>query len=47
VRTPNLPPSGSITFAVADVSSAGASYAPASNHDADGDSNGTSITVPF
>jgi len=47
VRTPNLPSSGSVTFAVAGVSLAGASYDPASNHDADGDSNGTSITVAF
>jgi hypothetical protein len=35
----------SVTFAVANVSLSGVTYKPTSNHDPDGDSNGTSITV--
>ncbi|OGT19669.1 MAG: hypothetical protein A2V90_05725 [Gammaproteobacteria bacterium RBG_16_57_12] len=36
----------SVTFTVNSVTKAGATYQPGSNHDPDGDSNGTSITVP-
>jgi hypothetical protein len=36
----------SVTFTVDGVTLAGYSYAPAANHDPDGDSDGTAITVP-
>lgn len=35
----------SVTFTVNDIVKAGSTYAPGSNHDPDGDSNGTTITV--
>ena len=35
----------SVTFTVDSVTAAGYSYAPAANHDPDGDSDGASITV--
>jgi hypothetical protein len=35
----------SVTFTVTNLASSGFAYAPAANHDPDGDSNGTSITV--
>jgi hypothetical protein len=35
----------SVTFSVTNVSLAGYPYAPTQNHDPDGDSNGTSVTV--
>jgi subtilisin family serine protease len=35
----------SVTFTITGVSKAGSTYTPASNHDPDGDSNGTSIAV--
>ncbi len=38
---------GSVTFTVTGVTYNGLDYEPALNHDADGDSNGTSITVSF
>ncbi len=38
---------GQVTFVVTGVAYAGAVYDPAANHDVDGDSNGTSITVTF
>jgi hypothetical protein len=37
--------SSSVTFTVTSVTSAGSSYAPGANHDADGDSTGTVITL--
>jgi subtilisin family serine protease len=36
----------SVTFTVTNVTRSGGTYAPASNHDPDGDSTGTSIVVP-
>lgn len=36
----------SVTFSVTNVTAAGLTYAPGSNHDPDADSNGTSIVVP-
>jgi hypothetical protein len=36
----------SVTFSVTNVTAAGLTYAPGSNHDPDADSNGTSIIVP-
>jgi protocatechuate 3,4-dioxygenase beta subunit len=38
--------SGSVTFTVSNVTLAGSTYTPASNHDPDGDSTGTVITIP-
>jgi outer membrane protein assembly factor BamB len=38
--------SGYLTFTVDDVTHATLSYSPADNHDPDGDSDGTSITIP-
>jgi hypothetical protein len=38
--------SGSVVFSVSGVSLSGNAYDPAANHDPDGDSDGTSITVP-
>jgi hypothetical protein len=38
---------GSVTFTVVEVAYEGDPYLPALNHDTDGDSNGTSITVTF
>ena len=35
----------SVTFAVTSISHASYTYEPATNHDPDGDSNGTSITI--
>jgi len=35
----------SVTFTVGNVTRVGFTYQPAQNHDPDGDSNGTSITV--
>jgi serine protease AprX len=37
--------SGTVTFTVSSVSQSGLTYASGSNHDPDGDSNGTAITV--
>jgi hypothetical protein len=37
--------SGSVTFTITGMSKSGFSYAAGSNHDPDGDSNGTSIVV--
>ena len=37
--------SGSITFTVANVTGSGLTYAGAANHDIDGGTNGTTITV--
>ena len=45
-RTGRLPPGGTVTLTVTGVTYSGASYNPAYNHDPDGDSNGTSITIP-
>ncbi len=36
---------GSVSFTVTDVTLTGAVYTPAANHDVDGSSDGTSITV--
>ncbi len=36
---------GSVTFTVTNVTRTGGTYTPASNHDPDGDSNGTTISV--
>ncbi len=47
VETKPLTAPGSVTFAVTGVTSDAAPYDHALNHDADGDSNGTSITVTF
>ncbi len=38
---------GSVTFTITAITYDGLKYKPAKNHDADGDSNGTSITVSF
>ena len=38
---------GSVTFTVTGITYDGLDYEPALNHDATGDSNGTSITVSF
>jgi hypothetical protein len=35
----------SVTFSVTNVTAAGLAYAPGSNHDPDGSSTGTSITI--
>jgi hypothetical protein len=40
-----LKKTGSVTFAVVNVTHATLTYASAANHDPEGDSNGTSITV--
>ena len=45
-RTGYLPTGGTVTLTVTGVTYSGASYNPAHNHDPDGDSNGTSITIP-
>lgn len=45
--TSPVSPPGQVTFVVTGVAYAGAVYDPAANHDVDGDSNGTSITVTF
>jgi hypothetical protein len=46
VKTGNLNKSkSSVTFTVANVTANGGSYAPASNRDPEGDSNGTTITI--
>jgi hypothetical protein len=36
----------SVTFTVSNVTKSSSTYQPASNHDPDGDSNGTVIVVP-
>ncbi|MEX1157387.1 MAG: hypothetical protein WEC79_00475, partial [Thermomicrobiales bacterium] len=46
VTSPNLRKRiGSTTFTVTDVTHATLTYSPSANHDPDGDSDGTSITV--
>jgi len=46
VKTGNLNKSKTTAvFAVTNVTASGASYVSSSNHDPDGDSNGTSITI--
>ena len=47
LETKPLTAPGSVTFSVTSVTSDAAPYDPSLNHDADGDSNGTSITVTF
>ncbi len=47
VHTNNLSSPASVTLTVTGVSAAGGSYDSAANHDPDGDSSGTSITVSF
>jgi hypothetical protein len=37
--------SGSVTFTITNMTKSGFSYAAGSNHDPDGDSNGTAIIV--
>jgi hypothetical protein len=37
--------SGSVTFTIMNMTKGGFSYTPSANHDPDGDSNGTTITV--
>jgi hypothetical protein len=37
---------GSVTFAVVHVTHATLTYKAAANHDANGDSNGTAISIP-
>ncbi len=46
-QTGPLASPGSVTFTVAGIADAGEPYEPILNHDRDGDSNGTSITVRF
>ena len=46
IRSQNVSGSGSVTFTVAKLSLSGNDYAASANHDPDGGSNGTSITVP-
>lgn len=36
----------SVTFSVTNLTAAGATYQSSANHDADGSSNGTTVTVP-
>jgi len=46
VSKPGIPKkTGSVTFRVVNVAQATLTYKSADNHDPDGDSNGTSITV--
>ncbi len=45
VETTPLAPGGSVTFTVGGIAYSGATYEAGLNHDPDGDSNGTSITV--
>jgi hypothetical protein len=45
VLSGQAPGSGSVTFTITNLSKSGFSYAAASNHDPDGDSDGTAITV--
>jgi hypothetical protein len=46
VSKPGIPKkTGSVTFGVVNVAQATLTYKSADNHDPDGDSNGTSITV--
>lgn len=47
VHTNNLSSPASLTLTVTGVSASGATYDAAANHDPDGDSSGTSITVSF
>jgi hypothetical protein len=46
LRSNIRPTTGSVTFTVNDVTLSGSAYTPAANHDPDGDSNGTIITIP-
>ncbi len=45
VRTQNLSASGSVTFTIVGLSSGGSVYDASLNHDPDGDSSGTSISI--
>ena len=47
VQTGPISVPGSVTFRVTGITYNGLDYQPAHNHDANGDSNGTSITVTF
>lgn len=47
VHTNNLPSPATVTLTVTGVSVAGGTYDPGSNHDPDGDSSGTAITMNF
>ncbi len=47
VQTGPISVPGSVTFTVTGITYNGLNYQPAHNHDAGGDSNGTSITVTF
>ncbi len=46
-QTDPLASPGSVTFTVAGIADAGEPYEPIMNHDLNGDSNGTSVTVGF